>query len=431
MKALSRLATVGCCLLALVTITPAAHGFGFIFAGESNGVDVVTHPAGYTGTGGVLNVTVGIDPTSVFIPQMTPAVLNVIATWNALIPTTGNIKSGVISGVDFESVLLHEMGHSLGLSHPNLSSESGLGSSQQNGTKSTNGVDNVFNISAGPDGKFGSADDIRGDDVNLNYFRIADNDPFATNLGVVDKTTYSRDIALLPAGDNYSANADRSVGAALGYASTEAVMQQGTFFGETQRSLGADDVAGIRYAQAGKDELQGTADDYTLNLIFAGNTTSADIVIDFDASQTSFAVSSSNGAFLSGSDHVRITSSDIFFDPTDSWFFNTYLGDLDGDFDVDNADIGIAVGNFTGANGSTTMTRAQGDVDGDGDVDNSDIGLIVGQFTGALSLASNLGEPQIFYEEDHEQLVGTIPEPASAALLSLGLSLILTRRRRR
>ena len=92
-------------------------------------------------------------------------------------------------------------------------------------------------------------------------------------------------------------------------------------------------------------------------------------------------------------------------------------GDLDMDGDVDNADIGAVVGNFTGSKrlssssggynfdpiqselitygvSSTTLDcyagvfynaerAALGDLDGDGDVDNADVGKIVGNYTGS------------------------------------------------
>jgi len=303
-----------------------AHSFAYIFAGESNGIDVVTHALGYNGTGGTVSISVGIDPTSSFAAQMVIPTQNVVNTWNGLTPTTGNLNSSGISGaqVDYESTLLHEMGHSLGLAHVNAATESGLSGSNRNYTKATNGVDNVFNINAGVDGIIGSADDVRGDDVNLNYFRKADNNPVnipGSGLGVVDPTTYSRNLADLPGGDNFSANADRAVAAALGLSNTEAVMQQGTFFGETQRSLTADDVAGILYAESGLDEIAGTSDDYTVVLNFLGLTTGADIVIDFDNAQTGFAVSQSGGTFLSP-DHIAVSSTAIFFNSGSNWFFN-------------------------------------------------------------------------------------------------------------
>ncbi|NKB22700.1 MAG: hypothetical protein GKS01_19600 [Alphaproteobacteria bacterium] len=303
-----------------------AHSFAYIFAGEANGIDVVTHALGYNGTGGTVSISVGIDPTSTFAGQMLIPTQNVVNTWNGLTPTTGNLNSSGISGsqVDYESTLLHELGHSLGLAHVNAASESGLSGSNRNYTKATDGADNTFNINAGTDGIIGSADDIRGDDVNLNYFRKSDNNPVnipGGGLGVVDSTTYSRDLSDLPGGDNFSANADRAVAAALGFADTESVMQQGTFFGETQRSLTADDVAGILYAGSGLDEIAGTADDYTVVLNFLGLDAGADILIDFDNAETGFAVSQSGGTFLN-SDHIAINSTEIFFNSGSNWFFN-------------------------------------------------------------------------------------------------------------
>ena len=36
----------------------------YVFSGETNGLDLITHPTGYAGTGGVVNVSVCIDPAS-------------------------------------------------------------------------------------------------------------------------------------------------------------------------------------------------------------------------------------------------------------------------------------------------------------------------------------------------------------------------------
>jgi hypothetical protein len=311
------------------SLTQKANGFAYIFAGEANGVDVVTHPIGYTGTGGVLVVSVGIDPTSANAASMVISTQNVISTWNGLVPTTGNLILGAANNipsgqVDFESVLLHEMGHSLGLSHVNAATESGLAGADRNYTKATDGANNVFDLNDGADNVRGSADDIRGDDVNLNYFRTSNNNPF-TIASTVDSTTYSRDTANLPGSDTFSTNPDRSVATLLGVPNTEAAMQQGSFFDEDQRALGHDDVAGIRYASSGLDEIAGTADDYILMLTYAGLTTSANIIIDFDNTQTGFAVSQSGGAFIGASDHVRITTNEIFFNTGFSWFFNDTL----------------------------------------------------------------------------------------------------------
>jgi hypothetical protein len=111
----------------------------------------------------------------------------------------------------------------------------------------------------------------------------------------------------------------------LGYGdTTEAVMHQGIFNREARRSLSHDDVAGIRYAMSGVNEIAGDADDYTFTLTYAGmvGAGGADIVIQFDNSQTGFAVAFTDGQFV-GPDHIAITTSNIYFsDANVTWFFN-------------------------------------------------------------------------------------------------------------
>lgn len=320
-----------CFLFALLSLilfpVPNAIPFAYIFSGESNGINVVTHPIGYNGTGGTLNITVGIDPLSPHAAEMEIPTQNVISVMNKLFPSTANLIFGTSNNIpsgniDFESTLLHELGHSLGLAHVNAATESGLNEPERNFTKATDGIDNVYTLDAGVDAVRGSSDDIRGDDVNLNYFKILDNNPFTIDV-VVDATTYSRDQADLPPGHTFSTNADRTVGSVVyGLSNTECIMQQGTYTDEAQRFLTADDVAGLRYAMAGIDELDGTADDYTFNLIYAGLDASADLVIQFDNNETGFAVSKSSGTFLNGSAHIAITNTNIYFNTGFNWFFN-------------------------------------------------------------------------------------------------------------
>ncbi|MFV2069770.1 MAG: hypothetical protein ACC645_22620, partial [Pirellulales bacterium] len=303
-------------LIVSLNLPGLANAFSYILAGDDNGVGVVTHPFGYDGTGGVLGITVGIDPAFPLAAEMESAARNVIDTWNSLVPTTGNVQFGGASDVpsgqfDFESTLLHEVGHALGLSHPNLGGDFGFTGADTEYTRSTVGANGTFDLDPGGDGIIGSADDVRGDDQTLNWFRKSNNNPFSVG-SVVDANTYSRDIAVLPTGDLYSVNPDRTV-ADLVFAlpNTESVMQQGQANGEAKRTLGHDDVAGIRYAISGLDETAGTGDDYTYVLEYIGMTSAADIVVDMSLS-SGFA-GTGIGASGLGAEHWAVNSARVSF----------------------------------------------------------------------------------------------------------------------
>lgn len=308
----------------------ASTGFAgaFIFAGESFGVDVVAHPTSYSGQGGTLTVRVCIDPLSANAAAMEIPVQNNITIYNRLQPTTGNLVSGannnIPSGhVDFESVALHELGHCIGLAHVNAASESGLAGNNQNYTKATDGVNNQLDINPGADGIIGSRDDSRGDDVNLHWYRKSNNNPFTIDA-TVDSSSYARALSDLPVGHSFAANADRTLASSMGFANTEAVMQQLTFTDEAQRTLGHDDVATLLYAASGRNELAGDGDDYTINLEYGGiSNIDCDVNLKFDNTQTGFAVCQAGGSSPPGSDHVSITSANIFFNTDFNWFFNT------------------------------------------------------------------------------------------------------------
>ena len=335
---------VASCLVAAVVLafTPGLESGSYIFAGLANGLNLITHPQGYiTGTETTLTVTVGIETGTPNAAAMLTSVQNIVNTVNGLSPTTGNLVFGASNNVgptevDFESVALHEVGHSLGLAHVNLASESGLSGDDRNYTKSTDGVDGGYNLNRGVDMVRGSSDDIRGDDDNLHWFRMVNNNPF-TIAGTVDATSYSRDVMMLPMGHTFPANADRSVSTLLGVPDTESVMQQGTFLDEVQRTLTHDDVATLRLAMSGVDETANTADDYTLTLSFLGIVPAADILLDFDNS-TGFAVSISNGNFISGSStHAYITTTAVHFNTGFNWFFND-VSNAGSDLSITKAD---------------------------------------------------------------------------------------------
>lgn len=299
-----------------------AHVFAGVFAfANTEGADIITHPAGYQGIGGNLIVTVGISPASPHAAEMVVPIQNAVNTWNRLQPTITNLDNSIPQNqFDFESVVLHELGHCIGLAHPNLASESGLAGINKNYTSTTLGANNVFDVNIGADSIVGSKDDIRGDDINLHWFRKKDNNPFVID-GVVDKTTYSRHLSDLPVNHLFAANGDREVAASLGVANTESVMQQGMFAGETRRTLSADDVATLSLGMSGLDMIAGTADDYTLTLHFEGFTDVADIVVNFD-DMASFAACSMTGTYISPN-HLRVNSgANISFNTAFSWFFS-------------------------------------------------------------------------------------------------------------
>ena len=316
-------------LAAGFVVNGAAYGGTYFFAGEEFGVDLVTHPELYTGAGGTIEVKVCIVLGSPNASLIQIPVKNAVDRYNLMVPTVGNLRSGsdnamTNSQYDFESVLTHELGHCLGMDHVNLASESGLADPDANSTKSTDGFDNVFNVNSGFDGVVGSADDIRGDDFNLHWFFVGENNPFELPA-TPGAGTYSRASSDLPSGDNFAANADRDLATLFGLPATEAVMQQGTYNDEDQRSLSADDVATLNHARAGVDRVVGTSDDYTVYMTYGGisNASSCNINVSFNDGETGFAACQLGGSSINSS-NIRITSADAYFNTTSvKWFFSS------------------------------------------------------------------------------------------------------------
>jgi hypothetical protein len=321
--------------LGLAAAAAPAFGGAFIFADQDALDDnAITHPHGYVGTSAPLTVTVCINPSTVDLPAsgslalFESTVQKVVNTWNAQRASTQNLGLNAendipADGLDLEAVILHETGHCLGLAHPNHASESGLPSPQVNGTKSEPDAapgtppDTIDQL-PGLDGLHGSSDDERGDDVNLYWYRRNVNTPLDFP-SVIDSTTFAR-VGFLPVGHLFAANGDRDVLNALGFPSTESVMQQGQFSDEAQRRLTGEDMATIRLAQSGVDEIQGTADDYALQLSYAGQTTSCNIPISF-VPGSGLAFCSVSGTTISGQ-HRRITSAFINIEPGFNWYFS-------------------------------------------------------------------------------------------------------------
>lgn len=340
--------------LAVALAYASAHGGTFTqFGGRPT--DQVVYPGGYNGTGGELGINVCLDPAQ--LPagggaQAEQAIRNVIAEFNRMQGTAGNVSSNPSPGDDFEGVLLHEVGHCVGMGHTVFGpSEVGSGSASLYFPNATTGADASRNTDAGADGIRGTRDDVRGDDINLNWFQIGVNDPWAPLAATIDRVTFSQDLADLPAGYNFvevassftpcSSTADSSL--LFGEAATQNTMFPVICGNNLLRRLAPDDVALLRVARSGLDGVQGSADDFTTALAYAGQTSSCDIVIKFNES-TGYA-NCSVSASVSGS-RVSITTGTINMNSNVDWHFNQ--GDTTGDA------VGPTVSASSPASGSTT-----------------------------------------------------------------------------
>ena len=105
-------------------------------------------------------------------------------------------------------------------------------------------------------------------------------------------------------------------------------MQQGTYFDEAQRTLGHDDVATLRFAESGVDELESggpanrnARDNYTITLEYGGiSTTNCDISMSF-TNTSGLAFCSVGGAYVAPN-HFSVNSATIEFGQGFTWFFN-------------------------------------------------------------------------------------------------------------
>ena len=315
---------------------PCISSSGAFINADESFPDIRTHAHNFEGSGGELSpirVCLDIQSNQAMAEAAEPALLKAIATINRFRSLSEQTKAlaaqtDIPAGFfDFESVLLHEMLHGHGLAHPNHGSESGLPSPFNDGTKSANGPDNVFNQAAGVDGLHGSNDDVRGDDQNLHWYGKGVNNP-GLLASIIDESTYVRGLGFLPAGHLYAANAGAAVLAALGFANAEAVMQQGASADEAQRHLQHDDLATLRFARAGLDGVQGTADDYRTRLEYRGRVVNpqgvaCQIAVRFDNS-TGFASTSLGSFRLSTAtpNHWALFEARIRFNPAVNWYFS-------------------------------------------------------------------------------------------------------------
>lgn len=315
------------CVVSGILFGTAAHAGTFIFAESQSNPDLITHPTGYSGTGDTLTISVCIATTSESKSDLEIPVRNAIRTWNAFQPTKTNVTRNdpalASSEFDAESVLLHEIGHCIGLAHTNLASESGESLDDQGYAKTLVGDNEAYDLGIGGDEVRGSSDDDRGDDVNLNWFRTGVNDPFLFE-SEIDLDTYSNDIGDLPGGHQWVEIASFDVSQLRGEGSGEGVMKQLTFNQETQRDIHPEDATTMRIGMSGLDEDQGTVDDYDFELVYGGIADDCDITVEMEGS--GFGVCNVGlQQFLSPNDnHWRITAGTITLasEASINWYFN-------------------------------------------------------------------------------------------------------------
>lgn len=225
--------------------------------------------------------------------------------------------------------MLHELGHcAFGLDHSNHARRISDPAFAEFFTAAKEGDNQNFDLNPGGDTVEGTFDDQRGDDINIFWFNIANNNPFGI-AATVDGTTYSRDLATLPATHNFAANSNIFVGAIMSPAvdDTQAVMFSLLSAEDTQTGLSHDDVATVKIGLSGKDLTAGTTDDYSVVLTYIGrfppDSSSCDVVISSDVLALSLGACDV-GSITIGDNHFRLAgtttvAAQIFFNPFKDW----------------------------------------------------------------------------------------------------------------
>lgn len=285
-------------LLLLVAIARPSVAGVYAFVSQNTGdppLFGIVHPPGFNGAGGTLSLPICVVGGDA---ELAAAVQQAIALWNSRAPATGNctkcmrvedIPNRPPLGQHLQSVVLHELGHVLGLDHTNLI----LGGVS---TSFTNSVDTI-NVSTGGDGVRGSSDDGHSPSPPnpnparlIHWFRVADNNPIVVDAVVIEEATFTRARASLPSGHAWSTNAnsdyrstspDDDTADLLGFPDSQAVMY--SFLNEdlVYDELGADDTNTVRMAMTGMNKLAGDSDDYGYTFTYVTDCNQADIEASF------------------------------------------------------------------------------------------------------------------------------------------------------
>jgi len=282
MKRMRALTAIFVASLSLFGIEARARAAAFLLppvAGTptvSNWADVV-----FAGTKTVVVTFNSANAPVPAVPVLAPvgvrqqgAISSAVTTWNAASPVLMNnfsfasmgfaagtpIKALGASHFDTESILLHELGHALGLDHPNwgdrvreapadatsldVCPSQSMGMGAKRATASGPVPPGMCVYGAGVDGIPGTADDTRAPNVSWHIVPLAGfamNNPFLPIFGNIDNLTYG---LALPA-PAFPQTPTREVASVLGVGALEAVMVQGARNLEIQRQLAQDDVVGF------------------------------------------------------------------------------------------------------------------------------------------------------------------------------------------
>lgn len=347
-------------ILAACLVSPAAFFCSDAAAGSfvrgSGAVDRVTHVKGYPTTanpiGGNYVITVCLDPATTPV-DAEQATRNVVAEYNRMQGSTNNVVAGN-NLVDFESMLLHEVGHCVGMDHNTLGPSEifttgacdfdggtplpDCGSMPQlyftNALPDATpppGPGDVYDADDGADNVRASRDDVRGNDVNRHWYQPLLNNPFAIPPAIVDQTTYSVNAALRPVGHNFieaatsqspcnpAATADTSL--LRGAGRTANTMSPVICTANFLRKISYDDEATLRIAMAGYDGSAAAAtDNYTWQLQYVGRTSTCDIPIRFAPGGFAQCIT---GLFGGQTGDAVISSGEIIANSNVAWFYNT------------------------------------------------------------------------------------------------------------
>ena len=353
-------------IAASVWVSPACAG-SFIDFNQGDPT-IVTHPDGYTGAGGEFVVGICLDPNA--LPASgdpLQAIENVAATYNRMEPKLGNVTANNVGGkVDFETALLHEIGHCIGMDHSALgpsetcdATSNGFDSlslfytssfgnegpyvqaCDPDGSNATqpNPPTTVYFADVGDDEVRGTRDDFRGTNVNRSWFRRNANNPFELPGSVVDRGTHSVSLTHLPGSHNFAeistsfgpCNIDDGISNNGSQPDSSTLRSQpptqNTMFpvmctSNFVRELAPDDVTALRIARAGLNGSQASSsDNYVPRLEVVPSGANCDIVVRFQNIGSGFAFCQVGGQLLSG-DNIGITSGEAVFSRTVDWHFN-------------------------------------------------------------------------------------------------------------